>query len=1119
MPWATTPKSKSKAKSSARSSAKSSATQPSFAPIAAIRRRWNRFVDAAREAVAKPQEVRRRLKEKVDQAKDWMHDRAEELIAWLISAVFNIAFGGALFLALVWALTLEPYSLYLAEVADETLERADALAAADGDAGVKDLTLARTAPAFSVISLSVGIAALFLSLPFARALSYVILEIQAALVRRLAYCNELRNAEASRQANKNSRKVLDWPDVVGFLISENFNAIMTRAQRLEIVQSLKIDPTLDPTTARRQLRALIFVLYSISRAIAIAGARYDSVHQAEVSDDRPPLRKRIATFERTLFALKALDLLRAAVWFAAPSLVFLTLCLGAGVLQGPVAASQEGPRELLAAGLSAFDGFHAWRIDLLGWTVLLTGTLIIGVLMGLVLVAFLVSVFTDGRSYFLRWMASAGFFALAAAAVWVGYDISGGPVDVAFMTASSAAVTEVAHITDFVLAALRPGAPVVGYAGELSPAGYFWLRVAAAFGLSCIVLALFNLLAATMEFSGRKRSGLSLAVPSDLVQIAGAFVTFIAFSLLVYMAAIELANGGPKPPDQSGRLFGEIDNFIPYTVFLALVGAIMTVASRDLLENYFAGLAFRVDMPFEVGDRVFIDDGRLAEVRRIGIRTVELFEVQSNTMLSLTHRELSSREIHNATKTGFAYRRSVMVEVRAGGQDAACVDARGETVVAKLEQVLLVAGLCAAGVRRPALGRYRLLLDKPYALFLKAGRRFESETERTNAGFSHIPPPGRGRKLRIDVNGENFDNESRSYRTIDFKRYRDGVTAIEDEDWGALSDLNREQRASLFSRLIVDEVVAKFMEIEENFKSRAKGGASKNGRPAPRDRAAERVALLASDDPTYQLDMEKATVAISKQSEPRAEEVFAAVFGSIKQKIIQLIHLTGDFDAAVERAVGLTPTAFAPPTDPDAKAEDWEERAYAAEVDRFYDAFVQNGAQFAGEWPTLSRLAVEISEIYSQISLLMWRFRETDATAITDANRRDIDRASTQLLNPPRVSSERRLSETGTPFWRATLHVTVRTAEQSDEILHKINLMVATFWRVAGLDAVERRRGDLSDASEEAATAVVRGHPEADAAPPGEAPPPRDDHGPANRDDQKTDPGSAPPPEVDGGGD
>lgn len=95
--------------------------------------------------------------------------------------------------------------------------------------------------------------------------------------------------------------------------------------------------------------------------------------------------------------------------------------------------------------------------------------------------------------------------------------------------------------------------------------------------------------------------------------------------------------------------------------------------------------------------------------------------------------------------------------------------------------------------------------------------------------------------------------------------------------------------------------------------------------------------------------------------------------------------------------------------------------------------------------------AVRISKIYSEIAERLWNIREIGLKRITTPAERNLDRASLVLLTPPRVRSERLLTENGDPFWRMTLDLTLKTAEQSDEITHHINLLIAGLWDAFGL--------------------------------------------------------------------
>ncbi len=96
-----------------------------------------------------------------------------------------------------------------------------------------------------------------------------------------------------------------------------------------------------------------------------------------------------------------------------------------------------------------------------------------------------------------------------------------------------------------------------------------------------------------------------------------------------------------------------IDNF-GYNVSsllagLGLGGLAFALAAKDLLGNFFGGLAIAVDRPFKIGDRIKLSGEVDGWVRDIGLRTTRI-ETLDGTMLIIPNSKLTDSIVENVSK-------------------------------------------------------------------------------------------------------------------------------------------------------------------------------------------------------------------------------------------------------------------------------------------------------------------------------------------------------------------------------------------------------------------------------------------------------------------------------------
>lgn len=87
-------------------------------------------------------------------------------------------------------------------------------------------------------------------------------------------------------------------------------------------------------------------------------------------------------------------------------------------------------------------------------------------------------------------------------------------------------------------------------------------------------------------------------------------------------------------------------------LLVAIGGAsfVLAFALQDILSNIFSGLSLVVDTPFGYHDLIQLGDGTLCEVRRIGLRVTELYNVNSHSVIYMPNAQLANERLVNITR-------------------------------------------------------------------------------------------------------------------------------------------------------------------------------------------------------------------------------------------------------------------------------------------------------------------------------------------------------------------------------------------------------------------------------------------------------------------------------------
>lgn len=83
---------------------------------------------------------------------------------------------------------------------------------------------------------------------------------------------------------------------------------------------------------------------------------------------------------------------------------------------------------------------------------------------------------------------------------------------------------------------------------------------------------------------------------------------------------------------------------------LGLMGLVLGYLFQEPLQGLFSGTYMVLDNPFRQDDLLLLDDGTICQVRQIGIRVTQLYDVKRHVLLYLPNSRLAAAKIVNVTK-------------------------------------------------------------------------------------------------------------------------------------------------------------------------------------------------------------------------------------------------------------------------------------------------------------------------------------------------------------------------------------------------------------------------------------------------------------------------------------
>ena len=84
-------------------------------------------------------------------------------------------------------------------------------------------------------------------------------------------------------------------------------------------------------------------------------------------------------------------------------------------------------------------------------------------------------------------------------------------------------------------------------------------------------------------------------------------------------------------------------------LLVAIGGAafILAFALQDILSNVFSGLSLLVNTPFKYGDLVMLEDEKVCQVVRIGVRVTQLYDIYAHALIYMPNTKLANERLTN----------------------------------------------------------------------------------------------------------------------------------------------------------------------------------------------------------------------------------------------------------------------------------------------------------------------------------------------------------------------------------------------------------------------------------------------------------------------------------------
>lgn len=474
--------------------------------------------------------------------------------------------------------------------------------------------------------------------------------------------------------------------------------------------------------------------------------------------------------------------------------------------------------------------------------------------------------------------------------------------------------------------------------------------------LGAVIYTLINFLVKKYEsiYFNKKRKTL---VPPELAKITIHFVLLIILITLIYgsiLSYIDITTNGDIANDlnttQPQNSIGSSDDYIPFSIFLAVIGGLLTMATKDLLENYFAGISLQMDAPYEEYDRIKISNSEMLEVRHIGTRADKFYGIESNTEIVIPHKKLINESIVNYTlpTLDYRYKYSIYIPQKYIKDTKRSIPKRGEMVV-------LLATYINTGVKLPKFklgtGKFELNIENELNDFKELNQNvFKIDSKITYSKY-------------LELLEENEDTINSIWNKL--KQKRDAFDTNE----------TKNPLKTLFIYELVKTVEATIL------------------------------------DPDHKHENDEKLV------NREIKHTVCAILLALKE----YQELEKELDFSIDEN----------------------------NILRKYKSFKNRDDNSISRYKEMANKLVAINYYYFKLANSLWQLKELQNSLY---RKRDIDTASLEILDVPRVSTIHKYSGEGeVGYWEITANITLELAEQSNEIVHHISMYVDDLWEIFDL--------------------------------------------------------------------
>jgi len=612
-----------------------------------------------------------------------------------------------------------------------------------------------------------------------------------------------------------------------------------------------------------------------------------------------------------------------------------------------------------------------------------------------------------------------------------------------------------------------------------------------------------------------------LTVPPELIRIFAGFLVFIFSTSLIYSAILNYSyNSGsppgdyPPPPgyytspggyyippnipspggyipsnivdvqkDIKEKNRPELISFLPYSIFLAIMGALLTVATRDLLENYFAGLSLKVNVPFEENDRIRVGGIGMSEVMEVGLRSTKLYGIENNTYIHIPHKKMAHEVIENFTYPTLDYRRKVVIYVLDTDNTVDTNKNRPrcapfDSIPGRAEGLLLLCAQLSSGVRLPLVEhitwRPGKLKNKLSQMIFKLGENNQDLVIELKNNLTD------NYEDNIWIKIEKIFKKIKSNQPSVSKREKliGEATTIIYEDCKFIKFLNSGEGIKKDIADLLDEHAQRYVEensIRLDFEELIYGKSFANGEVSEGETLDKIWELLPKAINLKKLFVHDLISLANKDSNDT--NLKETIKKRIRIRIWRIVFETNQINKylcsnlkAENKKSNWENFGQSEENETESirvgNIKEFDKKTDETQYDLLHEDCMRNMPRLFRDiviqfdsitdtdkkpCPLLRKIAEHatcLSFHYFALAELLWRLKdEEDSVAI----KRNIDNATMSLLDSPRVLSHQRIVD-DIRYWKIELDIVVSLAEQSDEIIHHLNRRIDKFWPCFNLD-------------------------------------------------------------------